>query len=64
MIHNARLSRRQRTKQAAALRLKHKIHRKLKMLRIVCRFEACYVLILYILQKRVTITFTISRLLY
>ncbi len=32
--YNASLNRRQRTKQAAALRPKHEIHRKLKMPRV------------------------------
>ncbi|WP_342029507.1 hypothetical protein, partial [Vibrio sp. S9_S30] len=38
--YNASLNRRQRTNQAAALRLKHENHRKPKMPRVVCRFEA------------------------
>ncbi|WP_342029504.1 hypothetical protein, partial [Vibrio sp. S9_S30] len=38
--YNASLNRKQRTNQAAALRLKHSNHRKLKMPRVVCRFEA------------------------
>ncbi|RTZ23433.1 hypothetical protein EKN09_08910 [Vibrio penaeicida] len=38
--HNASLNRRQRTKQAVALRLKHLNHRKPKMPRVVCRLEA------------------------